>query len=352
MARLFTTGGETGGREWNGVDDFTTGSSSANTLTSSTLFLRSGARSLRYFFTGGVSISFRQVFDQDETALFGRIALYIDSAFTSSFSLIQFRDSNNATQVYLRYDLGTSTVSWHNGAGTLLALGNIIVPSATWIVLEFEVVCDASGSLTTKINGSTDAVFSGDTDHTNQGAIRSVYIGALSTSATGVIHLDDIAINNDEGDYENSWVGLGGTFWLRPTADGAINDWTPSAGTANWDMVDDVPPNTTDYVQALDPDELDLYEVQDCPDYIARIRLVQVLYRAALATSGENYLRDVIRVDGTNYEGPTFTIVPIIPSFTLYKGETHYINPDTEAGWQVAEVDDLQAGFEIDEAPS
>jgi hypothetical protein len=164
----------------------------------------------------------------------------------------------------------------------------------------------------------------------------------------GYIYLDDIAINNTEGDYENSWPGLGGVFWLYPDADGDQIDWTPSAGTVNYAMVDERPPdNATTFNQALDSGSIDLYEVSDCPEYIAEVNLVQVAYRAALVTSGYNELTDLVNTGGTVYSGTAYTIGPITPSFTYYLGTPHYLNPQTGTIWGTVEVNAMQVGVEI-----
>jgi len=349
MARLFTAGFETGSTEWNGATTLV-GVASVTVLST---VKRTGDYSVRF---SGVndfnSATIRQVFDDNETELYGRMALQINSnAGQNNYTILSLRDSSNNPQMLLRYAAGTSTLSWHNGAGTLVALGNVLVPTDTWVVVEWHVVISNSGSAIAKVNGTTDAVFSGDTDYTNVGDVRSVYFGMSYVSGTtpqAIIYLDDIAINNAEGSYENSWPGLGGTFWLRPNADGDQNDWTPSAGTANWDMVDDVPPdNATTFNQALDSGAIDLYEVADCPQYIAAVRLVQVAYRAALVTSGYNELTDLVKTGGTVYQGKEYTIVPITPSFTYYLGTPYYLNPQTSAAWGTVEVNAMQVGAEI-----
>lgn len=348
MARLFETGGETGAAEWNGV---------TNRVLYSTTVKRSGSYSLQMNSIGTASNNcgyFRHVFAENKVELFGRFALYLnnDASSERDILLVRFHDSANATQFRIQYDLGTACLGWYNGANVLLALGNVLIPATTWVVVEFRVVVDdATGSLTIKINGTTDAVFSGDTDYTNMGDVRSIYF--MGIGLTGNVsgghseYFDDIAINDTSGAYQNSWIGLGGVYYLPPTADGYQNDWKPSAGFDNYAMVDEVPPNTTDYVQALDAADLDLYELANTPEYVDRINLLRVLYRAAVTTSGSNDLRDVIRVGIVNHEGDTFTVVPLIPSFTLYTGPAYYLNPETAAAWEVVEVDALEAGFEI-----
>lgn len=350
MARLFTSGAETGATEWNGGD---VGPGNPN-VASSTSVKRTGDRAWYLTATGTSDpCYFRHVFDANETQLYGRFALYVlTNASGRDFRLLGFHDNDNGRQFYIRYDSGTSTLEWRDGGNNLLANGNVVIPVTTWVVVEFYVNVNASGTLTIKINGTTDATFSGDTDYTNIGDVRSVYFGlvALTGVVTGQLelYLDDIGINNASGTYQNSWLGLGGVFYLEPTADGTTTDWTPSAGTVNYAMVDDIPPdNATTYVQALTTSERDLYVIDDCPQYVNTINLVEVVYRAAVAESGYNYLRDVVYVAGTAYTGLTNTIVPITPSFTYYHGTVHYINPNTGTAWGTVEVNAMEAGIEV-----
>lgn len=348
MARLLTVGGETGSAEWNGI---------TNRVVHSTTIKRTGSYSLKMDGVGSVTSNqgyFRHVFGENETELYGRFALYLDNAASSErdLLLVRFRDENNASQFNLQYNLGTACLGWYNGAGTLLALGNVTIPATTWVVVEFHIQVNAAGQVVAKVNGTTDASFAGDTDYTGTGNVRAVwFMGlALSGGATGshAEYFDDIAINDTDGSYENSWPGLGGVFWLEPTADGAQNDWTPSSGTVNYAMVDDIPPdNATTYNQALDSASIDLYEVDDCPEYIAEVNLVQVAYRAALVTSGYNELTDLVRVGTVNYSGYENTIVPITPSFTYYLGTPYYLNPSSGSAWGTAEINAMQVGVEI-----
>lgn len=350
MARLFSTGFETGGWENNGA--LSAGALGAPTIVST--YKRTGTYSVRIN-TSGSGQFFRQVFDDDETMLYGRIALYVDSTSSQrNVRMIQFRDDLNNIQFSLRHDAGTQTLWWYDGAPALLAVGNVLIPSDTWVVIEFEVDVGVSGSLTLKVNGTTDAVFSGDTDYTGRGVVRSMYFsggnieGALGT---GYIYMDDIAINDDSGSYQNSWVGLGGLFYLEPVADGYQNDWTPSTGSDNYAMVDDIPAdNATTYNQAVTSGDIDSYEIDDCPTYINTINLVQVCYRAALATSGYNELTDQIYIAGTAYDGLEYVIVPITPAFTYYLGTAWYTNPNSSGGtvaWGTADVNGMEAGIRV-----
>lgn len=344
MARLWETGLETGGFEWNGE---TRGSVS---VVSS--LKRSGVYSL--LLVGAVATSvfnrIRQVFESNETELFVRFALMVsDNLSIGTFYIARFHDELDNLQWGLVYNGGTQTLDIYNNAGSRIATGNVLIPADVWVMVELHVAVNSSGSIVCKINGTTSSTFNGDTDFTGQGNIRSVRLCAFSTEGTwgGNLYFDDIAVNDSDGDYQNSWIGLGGVYWLRPTADTEQIDWEPSSVGDNYAMIDETPPNTTDYVQALTGGSLDIYELTDTPEYVDRINMVRVLYWGAVTTAGSNDVQDVIRVGATVYDGSASTIVPLIPSFTLYKGPAWYLNPGTAAAWEVAEVDALEAGFEI-----
>ena len=113
-------------------------------------------------------------------------------------------------------------------------------------------------------------------------------------------------------------------------------------------MVDERPPdNDTTYVQGLNIGETELYSIDDCPLYINTINLVEVIYLGALIESGYNYVRDLVRIGTVNYTGGTTTIVPIEPAYTVYKRQTHYISPATTSAWGTAEINGMEAGFDI-----
>ncbi len=343
MTRLWTCGFETGTTEWNGGSG-TTGATVAVTST----VKRTGTYSV-YLLSAVTTAYFRQILDIDATELFGRLALQLDSiAGLRTFTLIGFRDNNNAIQFELVYNGGTGSLDWYDNANNELAIGSVLIPTDAWVVVEFHVTVSGSGALVAKVNGTTCAGYSGNTDFSGDGNVRSLYFQLEGGPGVGNIYLDDIGINDAEGSYQNSWLGLGGVFYLEPVADGDQTDWTPSSGTVNYAMVDDIPPdNATTYNQAVTPGEIDLYVVDDCPEYVAAINLVQVVYRATLATSGYNKITDLVKVDGTVYAGSESTIVWITPTFGYYQGTTHYLNPATGTVWGTAEVNGMQAGMEI-----
>ena len=345
MARLLTTGFETGTYENNGGLFTGTGT---NVQVQSTV-RRTGAYALQVPCGVNPNGYIVQIVS-DVAEIYFRIAFRHGHAGSG--------DGTN-TKLLSFHEGGTEHVSIGITSDTLLSrlvvrgstadTGSIVFSQSTWYMIEGYVkIANSGGAVTVKVNGTTDLTYSGDTCATANEFMTSIRIGAQSGMENYSYYFDDVAINDTAGDYQNSWIGLGGIFYLEPTADGTTNDWTPSSGTVNYAMVDDIPPdNATTFVQALDTADRDLYVIDDCPQYVNTINLVEVVYRAAVAESGYNYLRDVVYVAGTAYTGLTSTIVPITPSFTYYHGTVHYINPNTGTAWGTAEVNAMEAGIEV-----
>lgn len=354
MARLFTAGFENGTDHELTAEQATSVSSTVRRTGTYSLKLNTNAN---YNFRGRAHCSWLT----STSEIYVRVGTFLeDSCFypgTQNYGMLQFRDSNGDLQLRLNWNDGLFTMDLYDGAkdgtsentpGNRLAAGSIALKANTWIMIEINLVVGASGSFTMKINGTTSIAYSGDTDYTGAGDVQQIifragYIGGALWES----YLDDIAINDTSGSYQDSWAGLGGIFYLKPTADGTV-EWTPSAGTLNYAMVDDIPPdNATTYVQAVANGDRDLYEIEDCPQYINTVNLLEVYYEAALVTSGYNEVTDVVSVAGTVYSGSERTIVPITPAFELFKGTTHYVSPNTGIAWATAEINAMWAGMEI-----
>ena len=236
-----------------------------------------------------------------------------------------------------------------NAGGSTLATGTAILTLDTWYVIEIYVKIANAGQVAVKVNGVTDISYSGDT-----AASANEYLDALRFGVHGptgkaeYYYFDDIAINDTTGSYQNSWVGTGGVYLLKPSADGATSEWSPSAGTEHWSLVDDVPANTTDWIQAQNADTLDLFELDDLPATIKIVDMVEVVMQAALSEAGYNEVQDVVRHGTVNYTGAAAQAVTSeVQNYVLYKGTAWYVAPGGTVAWGTADVNTLQAGVQI-----
>lgn len=345
MARLLTAGFETGSiQELNGAVYQASVTADQARTGNYALELNTGPLNLvRGYVT--------HTLGADYTELYFRFALRFSSgaAVDANSDILILRDSNGDEQVTLRYSWGTQTLDLYQSAA-LVQAGTVTIRSEQWYVIQVHVVIDNSGSFTTKVNNVTDLSFSGDTQATSIASVRSFMMrGGAGTTGYENIYIDDIAVNDTAGSYQNSWPGLGGIFMLKPNADGAVADFTPSAGSDHYALVDDVPANTTDWVQGdTTPGSMELFAVEATPAYVTAIDLLEVIWQAAVVESGSNELKGVVRQGSTNYaDASGQTILSIEPDYVLFKSDVYYVQPADSSAWDATAVDAVQVGVEI-----
>jgi hypothetical protein len=351
MARLLTAGFETGSlQELNGAAYIVSAPSTAAARTGSYALALYGS----VIKAGTAYVT--HVLDADEEEIYFRMAWRVDPTAEFVYPHLQFINSAGIPQVTLEFDGPTQTFKLYLGPdslslspGQLIASGSILLRTGTWYVIEGHVLCDtAAGVFTLKVNGVTAFSYSGATQADEDGPYLRV-LKLLGAWGGGTLYIDDIAVNDISGSDQNTWIGLGTVCFLKANADGATTDFTPSAGSDHYALVDDVPRNTTDWVQGgTTPGDLELFAVEAAPDYITDIALVQVVWQAAVNTSGSNQLTGVVRQDTTEYpDAAGQVIVSIAPGFVLYRGDPLYVQPADDSVWDKTAVDALQVGVKI-----
>jgi hypothetical protein len=356
MARLFTTGFELGEIiEHNGSMVYGTH------ITINSSVKRTGNYSCKFTTPGAIdAVAFTHTIPTKQE-LYARVAIYITNSIGSSANpqnFLAFFYGNTChiaigfppSTFLLQVRRGGSGEMGHSG-GTVLANGNIPLTMDNWWVVEVYVKISASaGQVIAKVNGVVDISFSGNTSAGGTEGINVIKFG-LSRAGPNVgcnLLMDDIAVNDTSGTYQNSWVGQGGVYLLRPNGDGAVTQWTRSGGTTNYENVDEVPKNTTDWVQGQTSGTKDLYTLADLPVDVKIVDMVETVWQAALSQAGWNSIKGVIRPGTTDYvDVDEREVTSVHPNYVLYKGDIYYVNPGTGLAWQPSEVNGMQAGILI-----
>lgn len=191
--------------------------------------------------------------------------------------------------------------------------------------LQIYVVVADSGSIRVKIDGHEGITYTGDT---KPGA------------ATGADYFYVAGINQRGYMIDDLVVGCGGflgdlrCYDLRPNADTAQADWTPSTGSDHYAVVDETPPNDADYLSTTTDgaaDELELSDF-DASDKVPKAVVAWVRAKADDAVGASLKI-------GLDSGGTDDTETVALSTAWEYYSHTMDEDPNTGSEWTDAGVD-------------
>lgn len=333
MARLWMSGLEAGHM---GVFDSYTGASI------STEQARTGARSLKI---SSVTDEVSATLPVHAYEIYCRFAVRPDLA--DGRVLMVLKDSAGDKQITILLNRYIPAIQVKRGSytGTILATGGYLRKDK-WNCIEFRLLISTSGgTIQLRINGTQVINFIGNTQATANANVRSFQIGeSVGLSVTG--YYDDFAFNDLLGAVNNSWVGRGGVNAIFPIGVGVSTDLDlyPDSGEANWQDVDDVPPEE-DATYVFDDviDEHDTYVASDLA-FGGTISAIQWLARARSGLDDTPNVARVLRINATDYQGED------IPVGLWYGYCTEILDRDPNAGpgaWTKTVVDAMEIGVMV-----
>lgn len=306
MARLWSSGFElnstTANVEFTGI---------TNTPTIQTTTVRSGTYAGRCNPTAAIQAFFYQVANDATTGTyFARV--YIRAAsFPSSGSTAVLRALSAAAGLSgdIRLTSGGVLQLFQRG-NTQVGSDSSAISLNTWYRIELKIA--ATDASTGELRGLIDGVeFAGSASAATD-RVNTVRFGCVS-STTADIYLDDIAINDATGSFQNTYPGAGEIIHLRPNASGDVTDWSLSTGTDHDALVSEVTPDdVTTYVFTTTTNQIEEFNLDDTPAPLASddtINCVQVGFRGRRsATETDNVvLRIKASASGTTEESANFS---------------------------------------------
>lgn len=192
------------------------------------------------------------------------ILTFFDDAGTPILNLYK-NGSNNFLYVY-RGQLGANPIT--GGIGTHGMLSN-----RAYLVELHYIPLNSNGTIQIKLDGIMDIDVTTQDTTNGQEHIRGLIFGDYPHGNYATAYLDDVVID------DSSWIGNTKVGLIKPTgASPTHTDWTPSTG-ANWECVNEIPPNVTDNVTTGDIGDIDTYTM----DTISGMNTVKCIQVQALA---------------------------------------------------------------------
>jgi hypothetical protein len=127
--------------------------------------------------------------------------------------------------------------------GVLTTAGTVVMIPGQWFHVQMHVkIADSpDGIFESRIDGIPDITETGvDTKPT--AATDIAYFRILTVATEKNTYTDDLVIGTGD------WAGDIRIVPILPTGDDTVGDWTRSAAGSDYALVDEVPPNTTDYI--------------------------------------------------------------------------------------------------------
>lgn len=200
----------------------------------------------------------------------------------------------------------------------------------------------ADGEIIMKIDGAVAASANGLTIAGSH--ISAIRLQAVNnTTGAPYSYFDDVIID------DSSWPGSTQIQLLTVTGNGSTNVWTPSTGTDNHVLVDEVPPSDTDYVYTDTVNNSELYAMSDFVEPVAgipwKIKCIQLQPRALYeGLSPVTSIQPIVKTGGTVYPtdgSGTLAITTVMTNPT----SIFETNPGTGIAWTIAELDAMESGF-------
>lgn len=258
-------------------------------------------------------------------------ALRVESSDTVNRPLVRFRDGSATDQcgIWITPD---RRLAFYRGS-TQVATSAPVVTLSTWGYFEFKAVFGDSGSYLVRYAGVEVLSATGvDTTATANPSADTVYFGSAS-NVYFAWRFDDMYVD------DANLLGEVRIDTIKPTSDGAYQEWTPSSAGAHWSLVDEVSPlSQSDQVSAASVGLRDTYGLSDVGVLSLPVAAVQV--SATMASDGTRSGGVMIRSGSVDSAGAG---VPLSPTWKM-PTSTWTVDPSTGVAFTEAGVNALEAG--------
>lgn len=236
-----------------------------------------------------------------------------------------------------------------SAGGGLIATATILpVPTPRWCYLQVKAVLHlTAGSLICQIDGTEVINVSGVSTGTVTGSCTYI---KTNTSLNGT-QFDDMYVCDavdataTQGRANNNFLGDMKVTSLIPSADGDLSQWTPSTGTAHAALVDEVPPNTTDYNFTSVVGNRDLYQLPDLPSTAGAVYGVRLSLYGLKSDAGASSVKPLVKESVGTITAQTAQ--PLSTTAGAVCGPFLFTKPSASTTpWTSTDINGLQAGAE------
>lgn len=231
--------------------------------------------------------------------------------------------------------------------GVLLATSTNTIVANTWHYIEWRTTVNGTtGQSEVRVNGNPTPWINISSANTQAVAgvpeIRGFQLGAYQTND---LYFDDVYyLDGNSSAGSTTFLGDCRVNTVFPSSDGNQTDFTPSTGSDNYAMVDEVvPDDDTTYNQSSTVNNVDLYGFPDAfgVGVSANVFGVQVSNIVRKTDAGPAAIAPVIRSNSTDYVGAnSYLAISYFDEFQIYEND-----PATSLSWTTDGVNNAEFGL-------
>lgn len=242
----------------------------------------------------------------------------------------------------LNADFTLSVTRGGAGAGVVLGTTTFLLVQDVYYYIELKVTIDnTTGSAEVRIDELSKLSLSNvDTQNSANAYASTVKLGVVGAANH---YFDDLYICDGSGTANNNFLGTCQVDALLPNAEGTNLQWTPSTGTLHYAVVDESPPNTTDYVSDAVAANRDSWNYPALPAITnPSVIGVQLILVAQKDDTGARSIKPLCKSGATTN---VLAAQALNTAWTAHLGiwET---NPNTATAWTIATVEAAEFGVE------
>lgn len=251
---------------------------------------------------------------------------------------------NGSADITVYFNSASGVFELRRDTVTLIASVAGVGAVGRWHYVEAKVkIHDTAGYAELRVDGVVIGTFSGDTKY-----FSSVnYVVTITAYVSeDYCEIDDVYVCDGVGSYNNDFLGDCRVDYLPANADGAVNEFSRSAGSTNYENVDDLPAadNDTTYNQSGLAGDQDLYGCASFSFTPLSILGVQIENVARQTGAGDTRsLKPLARSGGTTYDQAA---QPLSESWAC-KMKALDRDPNGGIAWTESAVNSLEVGLEV-----
>jgi hypothetical protein len=251
--------------------------------------------------------------------------------------------------IYFRHDSGNnmvlgitsnSEIYIKRDNGTRVATSGPLIKWRRWNYIEVKATFDATaGAVELRLNGKTIINLTGQDFQATAGHPHS---NNISWWYHDYQKLDDIYIIDPNTSGLDDFLGPIVVRRLKPSADSATADFTPSTGTSHFACVDNDRADATDYLESSTVNDDELWDYENVPSEIASIKAINIETSFA-ATGAEAKTAASLCKSGTTAVQEVGQRATVETDWDQFN-DIMETDPDTGSAWTISGLNAAQFG--------